>query len=112
MLIEAVRGLGPEVVNLAAAMTYTLLVLLTGLLAKGDAGGRERAGTLPAGRGDRAGAAAQRHLDAAAGTRSHGTAVALLVVWLVIDRARPHWLVPVAVCVMLPGLWRPTPSCC
>ncbi|HEY7883189.1 MAG TPA: hypothetical protein VID31_20230, partial [Streptosporangiaceae bacterium] len=30
-----------------------------------------------------------------------GTAVALLVVWLVIDRTRPHWLVPVAVCVML-----------
>ena len=41
MLIEAVRGLGPEVVNLAAAMTYTLLVLLAGLLAKGNAGGRE-----------------------------------------------------------------------
>src|SRR6185436_2375363 len=32
---------GPGVVNLAAAMTYTLLVLLAGLLAKGDAGGRE-----------------------------------------------------------------------
>ena len=30
-----------------------------------------------------------------------GTAVALLVVWLLIDRGRPHWLVPVAVCVML-----------
>jgi hypothetical protein len=30
-----------------------------------------------------------------------GTAVALLVVWLVIDRVRSHWLVPVAVCVML-----------
>src|SRR5437868_14246250 len=39
--IEAVRGLGPGVVNLAAAMTYTLLVLLAGLLAKGDAGARE-----------------------------------------------------------------------
>src|SRR5215468_4465457 len=41
MLIEAIRGLGPGVVNLAAAMTYTLLVLLTGLLAKGGADGRE-----------------------------------------------------------------------
>src|SRR5262249_46527037 len=41
MLIEAIRGLGPGVVNLAAAMTYTLLVLLAGLLAKGDADGRE-----------------------------------------------------------------------
>jgi hypothetical protein len=33
-----VHGLGAGVVNLAAAMTYTLLVLLTALLAKGDAG--------------------------------------------------------------------------
>src|SRR4051794_30431986 len=41
MLIEAIRGLGSGVVNLAAATTYTLLVLLAGLLAKGDAGGRE-----------------------------------------------------------------------
>src|SRR5262249_4526438 len=46
MLIEAIRGLGPGVVNLAAAMTYTLLVLLTGLLAKGDADGREGRGPL------------------------------------------------------------------
>ena len=67
MLIEAIRGLGPEVVNLAAAMTYTLLVLLAGLLAQGRRGRPGRAGTLPAGRRDRAGAAAQRHLDAAAG---------------------------------------------
>ena len=33
-----VHGLGAGVVNLAAAITYTLLVLLTALLAKGDAG--------------------------------------------------------------------------
>ena len=101
MLIEAIRGLGPGVVNLAAAMTYTLLVLLAGLLAKGDAGGREgRARFLLA-----AGVVLAPQLSATStllqAPDHTGTAVALLVVWLVIDRARPHWLVPVAVCVML-----------
>jgi len=101
MLIEAVRGLGPEVVNLAAAMTYTLLVLLTGLLAKGDAGGREGLARFLLA----AGIVLAPQLSATStllqAPDHTGTAVALLVVWLVIDRARPHWLVPVAVCVML-----------
>jgi hypothetical protein len=101
VLIEAIRGLGPGVVNLAAAMTYTLLVLLAGLLAKGDAGGREgRARFLLA-----AGIVLAPQLSATStllqAPDHTGTAVALLVVWLVIDRARPHWLVPVAVCVLL-----------
>ena len=101
MLIEAIRGLGPGVVNLAAAMTYTLLVLLAGLLAKGDAGGREgRARFLLA-----AGIVLAPQLSATStllqAPDHTGTAVVLLAVWLVIDRARPHWLVPVAVCVML-----------
>ncbi len=39
MLVEALTGLGPWVVHVAAAMTYTLLVLLAALLAKGRAGG-------------------------------------------------------------------------
>ena len=101
MLIEAVRGLGPEVVNLAAAMTYTLLVLLAGLLAKGDAGGREGLARFLLA----AGIVLAPQLSATStllqAPDHTGTAVALLVVWLVIDRARPHWLVPVAVCVML-----------
>ena len=101
MLIEAVRGLGPGVVNLAAAMTYTLLVLLAGLLAKGDAGGREGLARFLLA----AGIVLAPQLSATStllqAPDHTGTAVALLVVWLVIDRARPYWLVPVAVCVML-----------
>ena len=46
-LLEAITGLGPDVVHLAAAMTYTLLVLGAGMLAKGRATGR--AGVLRAG---------------------------------------------------------------
>src|SRR5215475_10885285 len=34
-LIELVRGLDPEVVHIAGAITYTLLVLAAGLLARG-----------------------------------------------------------------------------
>jgi hypothetical protein len=101
MLIEVVRGLGPWVVNIGAAMTYTLLVLLAALLAKGDAKGREGlARCLLA-----AGIVLAPQLSATStllqAPDHTGTAVALLVVWLVIDRARPHWFVPVAVCVML-----------
>jgi hypothetical protein len=69
MLIEVLFGLGAQVVHVAAAMTYTLLVLLAALLAKGRAQGR--AGARPAGRGDHAGAAAQRHHDPATVTRPH-----------------------------------------
>ena len=39
MLIEALTGLGPWVVHVAAAMTYTLLVLFAALVAKGNARG-------------------------------------------------------------------------
>ena len=101
MLIEVVHGLGAGVVNLAAAMTYTLLVLLTALLAKGDATGREGlARSLLA-----AGIVLAPQLSATStllqAPDHTGTAVPLLAVWLLIDRARPHWLVPVAVCVLL-----------
>ncbi len=39
MLIELARGLTPDVVHIAAAITYTLLVLLVARLAKGAASG-------------------------------------------------------------------------
>jgi len=76
-------------------------VLLAGLLAKGDASGREGLARFLLA----AGIVLAPQLSATStllqAPDHTGTAVALLVVWLVIDRARPHWLVPVAVCVML-----------
>jgi hypothetical protein len=101
-LVEAVRGLGPEVVHIAAAMTYTLLVLLAGLLAKGRATGREAV--------LRAGIAAGIMLAPQPGSASYtlllspdhvGTGVPLLLLWLIIDRARPRWYVPVTAGVLL-----------
>ena len=97
MLIEALAGLGPWVVHAAAAMTYTLLVLLAAFLAKGRS--RGAAGWA------RALLAAGLMLSPQLGATSilllspdhTGTAVPLLVIWLLIDRARPRWYVPVLV---------------
>jgi len=103
MLIEALTGLGPWVVHVAAAMTYTLLVLLAALLAKGNArGGKGRARALLA-----AGLMLAPQLSATSilvlSPDHIGTAVPLLVIWLLIDRTpetRPHWYVPVLVCLL------------
>jgi hypothetical protein len=101
MLIEAVRGLSAGVVNIAAAMTYTLLVILVGLLAKGDARGRDGLARCLLASGIMLApqlAATSTLLQAPDHT---GTAVPLLLAWLLIDRARPRWYVPVAVWVIL-----------
>ncbi len=101
MLIEAVFGLGPWVVHVAAAMTYTLLVILAALLAKGRAGGLEGlTRALLA-----AGLIVAPQLSATStlllGPDHTGTAVPLLVAWLIIDVAPRRWYVPVAVCLIL-----------
>jgi hypothetical protein len=102
MLIAAARGLRPDVVHLAAAMTYTLLVLLAGLVAKGGATGiRALARVLIA-----AGIMIAPQLGDASYTLllspDHvGTAVPLLLIWLLIDRARPRWQMPAVVAVLL-----------
>jgi hypothetical protein len=83
------------VVHAAAAMTYTLLVLLAALLAKGRVqGGAGWARALLA-----AGLMLSPQLGATSilllSPDHTGTAVPLLVVWLLIDRAKPRWYVPV-----------------
>jgi hypothetical protein len=100
MLIEAVAGLGPWVVHAAAAMTYTLLVLLAALLARGHSlGAAGWARALLA-----AGLMLSPQLSATSilllSPDHTGTAVPLLVIWLLIDRVRPRWWVPVLVCLL------------
>jgi hypothetical protein len=97
MLIVALTGLGPWVVHAAAAMTYTLLVLLAALLAKGRVqGGAGWARALLAG-----GLMLSPQLGATSilllSPDHTGTAVPLLVIWLLIDRAKPRRYVPVLV---------------
>ena len=112
MLIAVVHGLGAGVVNLAAAMTYTLLVLLTALLAKGDAGGREGLTRCLLA----AGIVLAPQLSATStllqGSDHAGTAVALLVVWLLIDRAARTGWCRWRCASRWPGSWQPIPSCC
>ncbi len=100
MLVEVLTGLGPWVVHVAAAMTYTLLVLLAAVLARGAA--RDGAGLA------RALLAAGLMLAPQLSVTSilllspdHiGTAVPLLVIWLLIDRSPARWYVPVLVCLL------------
>jgi hypothetical protein len=97
-LIELVYGLNPAVIHIAAGFTWTLLVVFTALVARGGATGRD--GLL------RAAIAAGIVL---APTWSHpfqlpdhtGTMVPLLAVWLIVNRARPRWWVPVVVGLLL-----------
>jgi hypothetical protein len=102
MAIELVRGLGPDVVHTAAAMSYTLLVLLAGFLAKGGATGRE--GLV------RFGIAAGIMLAPQPGPGAFilllapdhtGTQVPILVTWLVLDRAPRRAWVPAAIGLLL-----------
>jgi hypothetical protein len=100
-LLETFLGLKMETAHVAAAMTYTLAVLLTVLLARGGVPGRralirtlivagimlapQLAGVLPL-----------------IGTVGHiGTSVPLLVIWLLLDRAGRRWWVPPLVSVLL-----------
>src|SRR5689334_5180312 len=98
MLVEMVRGLGADVVHIAGAMTYTLLVLAAGLLARGRATGREGLIRLLI--------AAGIMLAPQFGNATHlllsqpdhlGTQLPLLLLFLLLDRAPRRWWVPVVV---------------
>jgi hypothetical protein len=116
IIVEKIVGLGTGVIHVAAAVTYTLLVLLAALLAKGRATGREglvraliASGILLApqlGHGAALLLSQPDHL---------GTQVPLLATFLVLDRAqcspggttppvppaRARWYTPVAIATML-----------
>jgi hypothetical protein len=109
-LVTAIRGLSPDVVHICGALTYTLIVLLTALTARGrsrGAAGYYRAGIA-------AGMTIALSVTGSIGlyleNPDHaGTVVPVLVLLLLLDRAegRPAcraaggWLVPAAACVLL-----------
>ncbi len=102
MLVELFRGVRPDVVHIAGALGYTLAVLLAALLARGSA--RGRAGII------RALLAAGIMLAPSiiGGTEvflenpDHaGTAVPILALLLLLDRAPERWYVPAGVCALL-----------
>ena len=102
MLVELVRGLNADVVHVAAAITYTLVGVLAMVLAIGRATGREAAA--------RALVVAAIMLAPALGAASGvlllspdhvGTQVPLLLVLLVLDRAKPRWYVSAVIAALL-----------
>jgi len=101
MLVERIHGLNADTVHVAAALSYTLIVLLGGMLAKGRATGREglirffiAAGIMlapPLG-----------NTSLLLGDPDHtGTHVPLLLIFGVLDRAPRRWWAPVLITVML-----------
>ena len=101
-LLELARGLTPDVMHVGGAMTYTLLVLAAAFLARGRARG-------PVGV-TRALLAAGLMLAPQLGPGTQtlvlspdhtGTAVPVLLVWLLIDRSPARWYVPVLVALAL-----------
>jgi hypothetical protein len=109
-LVEMGLGLGPAVVHVAAAMTYTLMVVLAALVAKG----RTRRGEVRRDGRIRAllaaGIVSSPQVSGAwillLGPDHTGTMVPVLATWLLIDRMPPdyrgtRWLKPALVCVLL-----------
>ena len=102
VLVEAIRPFGLGVIHIAAAATYTMLVLAVFALAYGRAGGRE--GTA------RGLLAAMIMLAPQLGygafvlllSPDHtGTELPLLLGWLLLDRAPRRWWVPATLCLLL-----------
>jgi len=100
-LLELVGGFGTWVVHVAAAMTYTLIVVLAALLAKGRSSGREGLARALLAAGIAMSPQVSGALIMLLGPDHTGTVVPVLAMWLYIDRARPSRFVPPVVCLLL-----------
>jgi len=102
-LIELAHGLSQGVVHIAAAMTYTLVLLFAALLAKGTATGREAAARVAIGVGIMLAPQLASGTNELLSSPDHiGTSVPLLLILLIIDRVqRPRWWVPVLVAALV-----------
>jgi hypothetical protein len=101
-LLELVRGLRPDVVHVAAAMTYTLVVLLAARLARGRADGG--AGFLRAALAAGIMLAPQQSggVYVLMLSPDHtGSVVPVLVTFILLDRAPRRWWVPAAAALLL-----------
>jgi hypothetical protein len=102
MLVEAIRGLSADVIHVAAAVTYTLLVLLAGLVAKGRATGREGLARVLLASGLMIAPQLGLGVHVLLLSPDHtGTGVPLLLIYLVLDRAPRRWWVPPLIGLLL-----------
>ncbi|MDX6343391.1 MAG: hypothetical protein QOH87_3529, partial [Trebonia sp.] len=101
-LVELVSGLHAHVVDIAAAMTYTLVVLLAALVAKGNATGRQALLRVAVAAGIMLAPQLGEGTNVLLSSPDHiGTSVPLLLTWLVLDRGGRRWQVPVITSVLL-----------
>jgi hypothetical protein len=102
MLIVSVLGRHADVIHVGSAMSYTLIVLLGALLAKGRATGREALARMLITAGIMLAPQVGNGVYVLESSPGHiGTAVPLLAAWLVLDRAGRRWWVPPVVGAML-----------
>jgi hypothetical protein len=102
MLVELVRGLNTGVVHVAAAVTYTLVLLLAALLAKGRATGRAALVRVLITVGIMLAPQLAEGVNILISSPDHfGTSVPLLLLFLVLDRAGHRWYVPVLAALVL-----------
>jgi hypothetical protein len=102
MLVELARGLNAAVISAAGAATYTLLVALAAVLAKGRARGTEALARVLIAAGIMLAPGVLIGAPTLLSSPDHvGTGVPLLAIWLAIDRLGDRWYLPVLVGVLL-----------
>ena len=95
-------GISPDVLSVAEALNLTVLVLLVAFLAKGRATGREGLVRAVVAGGIVCAPVAGANSTLMLSNPDHlATQIFVLAAWLIVDRARPRWWVPVAVAVVL-----------
>src|SRR5437660_2671147 len=88
MLVELLRGLNQDVVHVAAAMTYTLAILLAALLAKGTATGCQALVRALIAVGIMLAPQLASGVNILLSSPDHiGTSVPVMVTWLILDHA-------------------------
>jgi hypothetical protein len=102
MLVDLVRGLNEDVVHVAAALTYTLVLLFAALLAKGRATGRSGLARVLIAVGIMVAPQLTSGVEILISSPDHiGTSVPVLAAFLILDRAPQRRYVPVVVSVLL-----------
>ncbi|HEX8006745.1 MAG TPA: hypothetical protein VF482_10000, partial [Trebonia sp.] len=101
-IVEAFRGLHPDVVHICGAISYTLTVLLAALLARGRVTGLAGLVRALLAAGIMLAPGIMGGTPVFLQEPNHaGTAVPILLTFLLLDRAPERWYVPVAVCLLL-----------
>jgi hypothetical protein len=102
MIVEVIRGLNADVLHVAAALTYALIVPLAAVLAKGRATGHEAIVRMLIAGGILIAPEPGPGVFIVLFQPDHfGTQVPTLLTWLILDRAPQRWYTPVLIGILL-----------